>query len=91
MSCCRGGQEQLPTHSGLSALGTLIVTSVVVVVVAAAVLLALSFFAWKSRCCRSPGEHRVRGTPGAGALCGCGLAGKSNHSTVFIFQETGET
>ncbi|XP_075300703.1 tumor necrosis factor receptor superfamily member 10B [Opisthocomus hoazin] len=47
-----------PTSTTSDSSGTLIVTSVVVVVVAAAVLLALSFFTWKSRCCRSPGDRR---------------------------------
>uniref|UniRef100_A0A8C0AS64 Uncharacterized protein n=1 Tax=Buteo japonicus TaxID=224669 RepID=A0A8C0AS64_9AVES len=62
------------TFSGLS--NNLIVTIVGVVCV---VVLVLPLLVWKCCCRRSPGEHRVRGSPGAlalarGGLRRCGLA-----------------
>ncbi|NXW22887.1 TR10B factor, partial [Circaetus pectoralis] len=53
------------TFSGSS--NNLIATSVVVVI---AVVLVLALLLWKCCCRRSPGEHRVRGRPGALALAG---------------------
>lgn len=93
-----GDQEQLPTHPILSALGDLL-TFIIVPVVVVAVLALFAFCCWKCYCCCSPGEHRLRGIPGALAPAGGSAwvwAGweevpaweKRDHSAVFIFQET---
>uniref|UniRef100_A0A8B9MIZ5 TR10B factor n=1 Tax=Accipiter nisus TaxID=211598 RepID=A0A8B9MIZ5_9AVES len=56
------------TFSGLT--DNLIATIVVVVFV---VVVVLALLVWKCCCRRSPGEHRVRGSPGALALAGGGV------------------
>ncbi|NXS75501.1 TR10B factor, partial [Pandion haliaetus] len=67
-----------PTGTFSSSSDNLIIIIPVVVIV---VMLVLFFFLWKCCCRRSPGEHRVRGSPGAlalarGGLHGCRLGGK---------------
>uniref|UniRef100_A0A8B9MJI0 TR10B factor n=1 Tax=Accipiter nisus TaxID=211598 RepID=A0A8B9MJI0_9AVES len=78
-------QEQLPTQPLLSTLDNLIATIVVVVFV---VVVVLALLVWKCCCRRSPGEHRVRGSPGALALAGGGVCmdvGWVGRGTSFPF------
>ncbi|NXL10230.1 TR10B factor, partial [Mesembrinibis cayennensis] len=60
-----------PTDTFSGSSNNLIMIITVVVVVVAVVILLVVIFVWKRCCCRrSPGEHRVPGTPRALALAG---------------------
>ncbi|KAF1442990.1 Tumor necrosis factor receptor superfamily member 10B, partial [Pygoscelis papua] len=91
-----------PPTSTFSSSSNKLLMFIMVPVAVVVVLALLVFCLWKRYCCCSPGEHRLRGIPGALALAGGSAwvwAGweevpaweKRDHSAVFIFQETGET